>query len=324
MPVKTIIEPFHEATVAAALRREHRRRGQSFVVCPRIEDIAPMAQRIRELVPELKTITLHGRMPAADIDGAMMNFAAGDADILLATNIIESGLDLPRANTIIVWRPDKFGLAQLHQLRGRVGRRNTISFALFLTDPGSAVSGAATKRLETLRKLDGHGAGFLISAGDMDLRGGGDLLSEKQSGHIQLLGADLSRQLLEQALGHANLALFIDKRPEVRLDIPTLLPLRMSRTLAFDSSSTPAFSDVATTANWKNLKTRSRSASANCLPKRAILSGWHDSNWHARGPVYSASRWAQNPSQPHSIAGGCASCRRVSMPMINSNGTTGG
>jgi transcription-repair coupling factor (superfamily II helicase) len=224
MPVKTIIEPFHEATVAAALRREHRRRGQSFVVCPRIEDIAPMAQRIRELVPELKTITLHGRMPAADIDGAMMNFAAGDADILLATNIIESGLDLPRANTIIVWRPDKFGLAQLHQLRGRVGRRNTISFALFLTDPGSAVSGAATKRLETLRKLDGHGAGFLISAGDMDLRGGGDLLSEKQSGHIQLLGADLSRQLLEQALGHANLALLVDKRPEVRLDIPTLLP----------------------------------------------------------------------------------------------------
>jgi transcription-repair coupling factor (superfamily II helicase) len=224
MPVKTIVEPFHEATVAAALRREHRRRGQSFLVCARIEDIAPMAQRIRELVPELKTITLHGRMPAADIDGAMMTFAAGHADILLATNIIESGLDLPRANTIIVWRPDKFGLAQLHQLRGRVGRRSTISFALFLTDPGSAVSGAATKRLETLRKLDSHGAGFLISAGDMDLRGGGDLLSEKQSGHIQLLGADLSRHLLDQALGHANLAPFIDKRPDVRLDIPTLLP----------------------------------------------------------------------------------------------------
>ncbi|MCX7319100.1 MAG: helicase-related protein [Hyphomicrobiales bacterium] len=224
MPVKTIIEPFHEASVAAALRREHRRRGQSFLVCPRIEDIEPMAKRLQNLAPELRVIALHGKMPAAEIDAAMMHFAAGQADILLATNIIESGLDLPRANTIIVWRPEKFGLAQLHQLRGRVGRRSTRSFALFLSDPEAAPSGAAAKRLATLQKLTNQGAGFLISAGDMDLRGGGDLLSDKQSGHIQLLGSDLSAQLVDRALRRENLEQFLDRRPEVRLDIPTLLP----------------------------------------------------------------------------------------------------
>jgi transcription-repair coupling factor (superfamily II helicase) len=223
LPVMTIVEPFHETTVAAALRREHRRRGQSFVVCPRIEDIAPMAQRLKDVVPELKTIALHGKMPAADIDAAMMSFAAGEADILLATNIIESGLDLPRANTIIVWRPDRFGLAQLHQLRGRVGRRSTRSFALFLTDPENTVSGAAAKRLDMLKKLRDQGAGFLVSEGDMDMRGGGDLLSDKQSGHIQLLGTELSGHLLDRAVSRADLPPELEQRPEINLDIPTLL-----------------------------------------------------------------------------------------------------
>lgn len=225
VPVMTAVEPFHEATVAAALRREHRRRGQSFVVCPRIEDISPMARRLKDAAPELKTIAVHGKMPAADIDAAMMSFAAGEADILLATNIIESGLDLPRANTIIVWRPDRFGLAQLHQLRGRVGRRSTRSFALFLTDAENAVSGAAAKRLDTLKNLRDQGAGFLVSAGDMDMRGGGDLLSDKQSGHIQLLGTELSGHLLDRAMSQADLPPVFDRRPEVNLDIPALLPI---------------------------------------------------------------------------------------------------
>jgi transcription-repair coupling factor (superfamily II helicase) len=222
MPVKTTVGTFHDATVASALRREHRRRGQSFLVCPRIEDIAFMEKRLGDLVPDLKIVVLHGKMPAADIDNAMLQFAAGEADILLATNIIESGLDLPRANTMVVWRPDKFGLAQLHQLRGRVGRRATRAFALFLTDPDGKVTGAAAKRLETLRKFDASGSGFLISASDLDLRGGGDLGSDKQSGHIQLLGPDLSAHLLHRALGSAK-HLF-DPRPEVRSDIPALLP----------------------------------------------------------------------------------------------------
>lgn len=222
--VVTVVEPFHEATVAAALRREHRRRGQSFVVCPRIEHIAPMARRLKDTVPELKAVALHGKMPAADIDAAMMSFAAGEADILLATNIIESGLDLPRANTIIVWRPDKFGLAQLHQLRGRVGRRSTRSFALFLTDPEGKPSGAAAKRLNTLKKLHDQGAGFLVSAGDMDMRGGGDFLSDEQSGHIQLLGTELSRHLLDREMRRAGPPPVVERHPKVNLDIPAFLP----------------------------------------------------------------------------------------------------
>ncbi len=224
VPVMTAVESFHEAIVAGALRREHRRRGQSFVVCPRIEDIAPMARRLEGVVPELSTIALHGKMPAAEIDAAMMSFAAGEADILLATNIIESGLDLPRANTIIVWRPDRFGLAQLHQLRGRVGRRSTRSFALFLTEPENKLSNAAAKRLHTLKKLRDQGAGFLVSAGDMDMRGGGDLLSERQSGHIQLLGTELSGHLLGRAMNGAGVPPRFNQRAEVNLDIPAFLP----------------------------------------------------------------------------------------------------
>lgn len=222
MPVKTSVDTFRDTTITLALRREYRRRGQSFLVCPRIEDIGPMQERLHNLVPELKITALHGKMPAADIDSAMLRFAAGEADILLATNIIESGLDLPRANTIIVWRPDKFGLAQLHQLRGRVGRRATRAFALFLTDPDSKVSAAAAKRLDTLHKFSAPGAGFLVSAGDMDLRGGGDLISDKQSGHIQLVGPDLSAHLLERALGQAD-QLF-DARPEVHPNVPAFMP----------------------------------------------------------------------------------------------------
>jgi transcription-repair coupling factor (superfamily II helicase) len=223
--VKTVVEPCHDATVTAALRREHRRRGQSFFVCPRIEDIAPMQQRLKEIVPELTMMTVHGKMPAAAIDDAMMGFAAGKAHVLLTTNIIESGLDLPRANTVIVWRPDKFGLAQLHQLRGRVGRGSTRAFALFLSDPDAALSDASSKRLDVLRELSRHGAGFAISASDMDLRGGGDLLSQRQSGHVKLLGPELSRHLLDRALQDPGRPVLLDDpRPKLHLDIPGLLP----------------------------------------------------------------------------------------------------
>jgi transcription-repair coupling factor (superfamily II helicase) len=208
MPVTTVVEPYHDASLTAALRREHRRRGQSFVVCPRIEDIDPMRQRLQELVPELKVLSLHGKMPAKDIDSSMMQFADGKADVLLATNIIESGLDIPRANTIVVWRPEKFGLAALHQLRGRVGRRGTRAFASYLTDPDASLPSVARKRLETLLRAEGPGAGFKISVGDLDLRGSGDLLSDEQSGHVRLLGAELSGHLMDRALKDENVRIF--------------------------------------------------------------------------------------------------------------------
>jgi transcription-repair coupling factor (superfamily II helicase) len=222
--IKSMVEPFSEARVAAAFRSEHRRRGQSFLVCPRIEDIAPMQSRLSATVPELKVTTLHGKMPARDIDLRIMEFAAGKSDILLTTNIIENGLDLPRANTIVVWRPEKFGLAQLHQLRGRVGRRNMQAYAYFLSDPDARLTDNARKRLELLREFTRPGAGFVISSSDMDLRGGGDLLSERQSGHVKILGPALYRHMLERALHSGGGIAGSGPRPQLQLQVSGVLP----------------------------------------------------------------------------------------------------
>jgi transcription-repair coupling factor (superfamily II helicase) len=221
VPVVTRVAPLSDAAMAAALLREHRRHGQSFVICPRIRDIDPMLARIQSMVPELRVVVLHGKLPADEIDERMMSFVEGKTDVLLATNIVESGLDIPRANTIVVCWPERFGLAQLHQLRGRVGRGGTRAFALFLTDAGSAQS---EKRLAVLEELNRPGAGFAISARDLDLRGGGDLLSDRQSGHMQVFGPALSSQLLKLAVekDHAGMAgLWI---PELNLPVPEHLP----------------------------------------------------------------------------------------------------
>jgi transcription-repair coupling factor (superfamily II helicase) len=199
-PVRTIVSDFDDATVREALMREHRRGGQSFVVCPRIEDIEPMAARLKALAPELDCLVAHGKMPAEEIDETMVRFADGDGDVLLATNIIESGLDVPNANTIMVWHPDRFGLSQLHQLRGRVGRGRLRGAAYLLTDPETQIPEATRKRLTTLETLDRLGAGFAISAEDLEQRGAGDLLGDTQAGHVKLIGAGLYRRLLERAL----------------------------------------------------------------------------------------------------------------------------
>jgi transcription-repair coupling factor (superfamily II helicase) len=224
IPVRTILDSFRESTVAAALRREKSRKGQSLVVCPRIRDIGPMQQRLHAILPELRLATIHGRMRANDIDEAMIAFSNGSADVLLATNIIENGLDLPRANTIVIWRPEKFGLAQLHQLRGRVGRGSTRAFAYLLTDPDVPATGISLKRLKTLQELNGPGAGFDISDRDLDLRGGGDLLSEQQSGHVKVLGTALYKHLLTRAVAKGNKKDERDWVTELRLEISGRLP----------------------------------------------------------------------------------------------------
>ncbi len=203
-PVRTALLPLDEPAVREALFRENRRGGQSFVVCPRVEDIEPWRRRLAGLVPELSLLVAHGRMKAREIDDAMIRFADGDGDVLLATNIVESGLDVPNANTMLVWRPDRFGLAQLHQLRGRVGRSRVRGVCLLLSDPAHKLTAATRRRLETLAALDRPGAGFAISAQDMDQRGAGDLLGEDQSGHVRLVGADLAHHLLDRALRQAR------------------------------------------------------------------------------------------------------------------------
>jgi transcription-repair coupling factor (superfamily II helicase) len=196
LPIVTRIAPLSDAAIAAALLRERRRHGQSFLICPRIQDLEPMLARVQSVAPDLRIVCLHGRLPVDEIDDRMMSFVDGNADVLLATNIVESGLDIPRANTIVVCWPEKFGLAQLHQLRGRVGRGGTRAFAHLLTESNSAQS---EKRLAVLEEFSKPGAGFAISERDLDLRGAGDLFSEQQSGHVQVFGPVLYSHLLKLA-----------------------------------------------------------------------------------------------------------------------------
>jgi transcription-repair coupling factor (superfamily II helicase) len=218
-PIATRIAPLSDAAVAAPLLREQRRGGQSFLICPRVSDLDPMLARVQAAAPELRISCIHGKMAGREIDERMITFLNGEADVLLATNIVESGLDIPRANTIIVCSPEKFGLAQLHQLRGRVGRGGTRAFAYFLTEAGSS---RAEKRMTVLRELDGPGAGLAVSAQDMDLRGAGDFLGERQSGHVQVFGPALYSYLLKIAMegGDKNMLCI----PELNIPLPELLP----------------------------------------------------------------------------------------------------
>jgi transcription-repair coupling factor (superfamily II helicase) len=163
-------------------------------------------------------------MPAAEIDEEMVRFAAGDGDILLATNIIEAGLDIPRANTMIIWRADRFGLAQLHQLRGRVGRGRARGYLMLVTEPDAEIAPATLKRLRTMEALDQLGAGFAISARDLDLRGAGELLGEEQAGHMKLIGLGLYQHLLGQALRVARGEIVEDWLPELHLGMSGRLP----------------------------------------------------------------------------------------------------
>lgn len=216
-PIRTSVTSFDEQLVRTALLRERSRRGQSFVVVPRIEDMGGMAEKLRALAPELETREAHGKMPAAEIDEAMVAFAGGDGDVLLATNIIEAGLDVPRANTMIVWKADLFGLSQLHQLRGRVGRGARRGQIYLLTKAGREIAPRTMSRLQTLQAFDRLGAGFAISARDLDMRGAGDLLGEEQAGHVKLIGVDLYQHLLEQALRSVRGEAVDDWTPEINI-----------------------------------------------------------------------------------------------------------
>jgi transcription-repair coupling factor (superfamily II helicase) len=224
LPTRTEVAAFAPPTVRAALLRERRRGGQSFLVVPRIEDMAPMAEQLARVVPQLSVRAAHGKMPAAEIDEEMVRFAAGDGDILLATNIIEAGLDIPRANTMLVWRADRFGLAQLHQLRGRVGRGRVRGNLLLLTEAEAQIAPATLKRLRTLQALDQLGAGFAISARDLDLRGAGELLGEEQAGHMKLIGVGLYQHLLQQAIRAARGEEPDDWVPEIHLGLAGRIP----------------------------------------------------------------------------------------------------
>lgn len=222
-PIRTEVGGMDGAKLRTALMRECSRGGQSFVVVPRIEDMEPLGETLAKLVPELTVVKAHGKMPAAEIDEGMVAFASGDGDVLLATNIIEAGLDVPRANTMVVVKAERFGLAQLHQLRGRVGRGARRGHILLMTGKAD-IPKRTLDRLNTLAAFDRLGAGFAISARDLDLRGAGDLLGEEQSGHLKLIGIDLYQELLGKALRHARGEEVDVPEPELRLGVGGRLP----------------------------------------------------------------------------------------------------
>ncbi|MCG6858108.1 MAG: transcription-repair coupling factor [Salaquimonas sp.] len=200
LAVRTFISPFDPLVVREALLRERYRGGQSFYVCPRVADLAERKQFLDEHVPELKVAVAHGQMPPGELDDIMNAFYDGQYDVLLSTTIVESGLDIPTANTLIVHRADMFGLSQLYQLRGRVGRSKARAYAILTLPVRKTLTANAERRLKVLQSLDTIGAGFELASHDLDIRGSGNLLGEEQSGHIREVGYELYQQMLEEAV----------------------------------------------------------------------------------------------------------------------------
>ncbi|MDE2006906.1 MAG: transcription-repair coupling factor [Rhodospirillales bacterium] len=229
LAVRTFIMPFDSVVIREAIQRERFRGGQVFCVVPRIEDMPRMAERLREIVPEARTVEAHGRLAPSELERVMTAFGDGKYDILLSTNIVESGLDMPAVNTLLIHRADRFGLGQLYQLRGRVGRGKQRGYAYLTWPPNHRLSAAAEKRLTVMQTLDSLGAGFTLASHDLDIRGAGNLLGDEQSGHIREVGIELYQQMLEDAVadlraGEGKRAEERDWTPNIALGLPVLIP----------------------------------------------------------------------------------------------------
>ena len=227
LAVRTFVMAYDAVVMREAILRELHRGGQCFYVVPRVSDIAEVEREIKTLVPEAKLAVAHGQLPANALDKVMQVFDERGADLLLCTDIVESGLDIPTANTLIIHRADMFGLAQLYQLRGRIGRGKIRAYAYLTLPPGKLLSEAAQKRLEVMQTLDQLGAGFTLASHDLDIRGAGNLLGEEQSGHIREVGIELYQHLLEEAIGTARGGKEegeADWTPQIALGTPVLIP----------------------------------------------------------------------------------------------------
>jgi transcription-repair coupling factor (superfamily II helicase) len=228
LAVRTFVSPFDPITVREALLREKYRGGQAFYVCPRIEDLAGAKDFLDKTIPEVRVAVAHGQMPPTVLDDVMSAFYDGKYDVLLSTTIIESGLDIPTANTLIVHRADRFGLAQLYQLRGRVGRAKLRAYALLTLPAQQKITPQAERRLKVLQSLDTLGAGFQLASHDLDIRGAGNLLGEEQSGHIKEVGFELYQQMLEEAVMSlkAGITAPVADRwsPQIMIGTPVLIP----------------------------------------------------------------------------------------------------
>ncbi len=228
LAIRSYIMPFDDVIIRNAILREYYRGGKCFVVLPKIKDLEKMREHLSHIVPEVNLITAHGQVAPSILDDTMNKFYDGKYDVLIATNIIGSGLDLATANTIIIHKAELFGLAQLYQMRGRVGRSKVRAYAYFTTDARKQLSKLALKRLDVMQSLDTLGAGFTLSSHDMDIRGFGNLLGDEQSGHVKEVGIELYQEMLEEAINSAKL----DKddieekdfTPHINLNIPVLIP----------------------------------------------------------------------------------------------------
>jgi transcription-repair coupling factor (superfamily II helicase) len=231
LSIRTYVSEFDSVTLREALLREHYRGGQSFFVVPRISDIAGIEDFLKSQVPEVSYVIAHGQLGARDLDDRMNAFYDGKYDVLLATTIVESGLDIPTANTMIIHRADMFGLSQLYQIRGRVGRSKTRAYAYLTTKPRMKLTTTAEKRLRVLGSLDTLGAGFTLAAQDLDIRGAGNLLGEEQSGQMRDVGYELYQSMLEEAIakikaGEMEGLSEADEQwaPQINLGVPVLIP----------------------------------------------------------------------------------------------------
>lgn len=229
LAIRTFISPFDPLSIREALLREKYRGGQSFYVVPRIKDQPDIAEFLRQQVPEVSFVVANGQMPPGELDDIMNAFYDNKFDVLLATTIVESGLDIPNANTLIVHRGDQFGLAQLYQIRGRIGRAKQRAYALFTVPPDRKLTDTAERRLGVLQSLESLGAGFQLASHDLDIRGAGNLLGDEQSGHIREVGFELYQAMLEEAV--ANLKSgeeeYEDRNewsPQISLGMPVMIP----------------------------------------------------------------------------------------------------
>ncbi|WP_417626768.1 transcription-repair coupling factor [Pararhodobacter aggregans] len=229
LAIRTYVSEFDTVTIREALLRERFRGGQSFYVVPRIKDLPDIEDFLKTQVPEVSVLVAHGQMAAGELDERMNAFYDGKYDVLLATTIVESGLDIPRANTMIVHRADMFGLSQLYQIRGRVGRSKTRAYCYLTTKPRTPLTPQAERRLKVLGSIDSLGAGFTIASQDMDLRGAGNILGEEQSGHINEVGYELYQQMLEETITRLRSGELQDLAdgawaPQINLGVPVLIP----------------------------------------------------------------------------------------------------
>ncbi|WP_028957393.1 transcription-repair coupling factor [Sulfitobacter sp. 20_GPM-1509m] len=231
LAIRTYVSEFDTVTIREALLREHYRGGQSFYVVPRLSDLPEIEEFLKAQLPELTYVVAHGQMAAGELDDRMNAFYDGKFDVLLATTIVESGLDIPTANTMVVHRADMFGLAQLYQIRGRVGRSKTRAYAYLTTKPRAKLTAVAEKRLRVLGSLDTLGAGFTLASQDLDIRGAGNLLGEEQSGQMRDVGFELYQSMLEEAIakikaGELEGLSEADEQwaPQINLGVPVLIP----------------------------------------------------------------------------------------------------